>query len=240
MISNKRYSKSPIIEAIIAIDVQPSRKLDLTELEQCAADQRQAYPRKEEVRFSPVGLPDGRIWNEQHGFAFATDDRTRIFQFSRVGFMMHELAPYRNWESFRDEAQRLWSVYRELTKPTQFVRLAVRYINRLDIPLPAAELQNYLRTLPTISSDISQGLAGFLMQLNMPQPDIGCTLVVNEVAVDSPHAGVISILLDIDLFRDTGLPENEEELWAFAEVMRDRKNQVFEACITDHMRELIR
>jgi uncharacterized protein (TIGR04255 family) len=50
-------------------------------------------------------------------------------------------------------------------------RLVVRYINKIDIPLPVGDLKEYLRTFPEVSSDLPQGLSGYFLQLQIPQED---------------------------------------------------------------------
>jgi uncharacterized protein (TIGR04255 family) len=75
------------------------------------------------------------------------------------GFAMSRLAPYENWNAVRDEARRLWDIYRSIAKPSKLIRLAVRYINRIDMPLPLGDFKDYLRTVPDVSPDLPQGLA---------------------------------------------------------------------------------
>src|SRR5207237_2951106 len=118
-------------------------------------------------------------------------------------------------------------------------RIGVRYINKIDIPLPAVDLKQYLRTAPDISPDMRQGIAGFFMQLQIPQEDLKAMLYVNEALIPPPNPNVISVILDLDLFRGEDLPTNDEDLWQIFEQFRDRKNQLFEAYITDRTRRLI-
>src|SRR5262249_10954306 len=119
-------------------------------------------------------------------------------------------------------------------------RVAVRYINRLDLPGDRVELKDYLRTAPELSPDLVQGLVGFFMQLNIPHTDIKCTSLLNEITVEAPEPGVVSVVLDIDLFRTEDLPQAEQDLWSLFETLHERKNEIFEACITDRTRELIK
>jgi uncharacterized protein (TIGR04255 family) len=150
---------------------------------------------------------------------------------------VNRLAPYEGWQPLRDEAKRLWVAFREKTQPTKVTRLAVRYINRLDMP-SQSELKDYLRTSPEVSPELPQGLSGFFMQLTLPQPDIRGTLVLNEAGVPSGRPEVASVVLDIDLFREEDVGQSEEWIWDYLESLRRRKNEIFEACITDRLREL--
>jgi len=49
----------------------------------------------------------------------------------------------------------------------------------------------------------------------------------------------VPIILDFDLYVDNPPVDAEEDLWAFFEELRKRKNLYFEACITDKTRRLI-
>ena len=76
------------------------------------------------------------------------------------------------------------------------------------------------------------------MQIRLPQIDIESTAILNQTIVPSHKPDCTSVVLDIDLFRDRDLPGDDFELWSFFEVLHDRKNEIFEACITDTAREL--
>src|SRR5207249_4682207 len=92
--------------------------------------------------------------------------------------------PYDSWEAFRAEARRLWKTYRDVARPAKIDRMAVRYVNRLDLPADLRDFKDYLRTVPEVSGDLPQALAGFFLQLNIPQPDLGCTLLLNEAIIE--------------------------------------------------------
>jgi uncharacterized protein (TIGR04255 family) len=51
---------------------------------------------------------------------------------------------------------------------------------------------------------------------------------------------VVSVVLDIDVFRAIDVPSSEDEIWSLMEHLRTIKNQLFEASITDKARELFR
>ena len=121
------------------------------------------------------------------GFSLTSEDGKQVFQVRLDGFAMIRLAPYASWDPFRDEARRLWNNYRESTHPVKVDRMAVRYVNRLELPLPLVDFKEYLRTVPEVSPDLPQSLAGFFMQLNIPELDIASTLLLNQTIIDSPR-----------------------------------------------------
>lgn len=76
------------------------------------------------------------------------------------------------------------------------------------------------------------------MQLRIAQDDLPGHLLLNQTIVPPPNPSTVSVVLDIDLFGDQGIPEDEPKVWDYFERLHERKNEVFEACITDQAREL--
>jgi uncharacterized protein (TIGR04255 family) len=76
------------------------------------------------------------------------------------------------------------------------------------------------------------------MQIVIPLDDLNSIALINETIIDPAVPGVVSVVLDIDIFCTDDIPDTEEDIWTFFELLRERKNNVFEACITDKAREL--
>lgn len=245
MSSQRHYPHAPITEAVIDIRVNLPEDTPLETLraagEQFSAD----YP-DEKKFFEATGhfqfrqdAGSSASTNEKHiGYKRISIDGKQIVQFRLNGFTFSRLAPYYSWEDLRNEAQRLWKVYREKLKPILITRLAVRYINRIDVPGLSVDLSEYFRTAPQISPDLPQQLEGFFMQLRLPLKDLSGKMIVNQTIIPPPGEGVLSIVLDFDLFRDEGVPQDEASIWEYLEILRTRKNEVFEASITDSARKL--
>ena len=65
-----------------------------------------------------------------------------------------------------------------------------------------------------------------------------CALAVITEAIDrTADPGRTAVILDIDLWRDQDVPQSDAELWTLFEALRNRKDDVFEACITDETRK---
>jgi uncharacterized protein (TIGR04255 family) len=58
--------------------------------------------------------------------------------------------------------------------------------------------------------------------------------------VPPPQTGLVSVVLDIQFVSGNNVPSEEDGIWQTFEQLRTKKNDVFEACITDAARELIR
>jgi len=239
------YPHAPITEAVMDIRVEPRDGLDVEELRTLNADVLADYPEAKE-QISGVALfqigekPEAGLEQTKVGFRFQRRDGANLFQAQLTGFSFNKLAPYQNWEEFSREGREVWTRYKKLAQPKKITRVALRYINRIDMPMPVEDFRQYLRTFPEVSPDLPQGVSNFFMQVQIPQDDIGALLHLNMTMVPPAREGVASLVLDQDLFRAAEIPQGEEELWLYFEQLRIRKNKVFEACITEATRELFR
>lgn len=243
MQSKKHYSLSPITEALIDIQVQLPPEVRLDNLVQVYTEVHPDYPHHEGIFVLQGEMIAGasvqaRASQSQVGYRLFSSDKKQIIQIRLDGFSFSRLAPYDCWERFRDETSRIWRIYKTFTKPENIIRLAIRYINRLDIPLPVSDLKLYLRTLPEVSPNLPQELSGYFMQLQIPQENLA-TMLINQAIVPPPTKEFVSVLLDFELFLENNIPNDEVSIWETLEQMHTQINQAFEACITEHTRELI-
>jgi uncharacterized protein (TIGR04255 family) len=240
-----RYAHAPITEALIDLRCSLPPDITLETLARIHGDEKERYPKRNERVNVEGSFTAGRevsaaAKQRQVGFMFWDGAQTQAFQARLDGYTFNRLAPYEHWDTFRDEARRLWDRYRELARPKGISRIAVRYINRLDLPLPLSDFKDYLRTVPEVAAELPQGLAGFVMGLQIPQEDLDAMVLLHEAMDEPHHEGVASIILDVDLFRQFDPLIEEDLAWSLLEQFRVRKNEIFEASITDKMREIIR
>ncbi len=235
----RHYSQAPITEAVIDIRVAPRAQLTLAEVESIGGGEAERYPDRQGTFLAAGPFDPGAAAADRSGSRFASADRKLIWQSRRDGFTFSRLAPYDRWEPFREESQRLWLLCRGLTRPESVTRIAVRYINRFDIPAVSFNLKRYFLTAPDLAPSLPQRLAGFFLQVQVPQDDIGGYALINQARIPSARTGIVSIVLDIDLCCNQNLPQEEPVLWQRFEALHERMNEIFEACITDEARKLI-
>jgi uncharacterized protein (TIGR04255 family) len=244
-----RYSRAPIVEAVIDFRVSLDPSITLDDLAQVHAQESQRYPQikkrmevQGEIGIAEMGVRATAV-GTQTGHVLTSRDEKQIAQIRLDGFSFSRLAPYDSWEPFHDEATRLWNLYRQIVSPKFVTRLGVRYINRLDIPSEAIEIKDYLRTSPEISPALPQTLTGYFMQIQVPLPDYAATVTINSTIVEPPSPNTTSLVLDIDTFREINLPASSESFGDNLEEglaqLRRAKNFVFEGCITPTTREMI-
>jgi uncharacterized protein (TIGR04255 family) len=243
------YEKAPITEALIDIQVEMPASFSFEQLNAIKALVSDDYPHPQQRQLGQAQFLIGpelkaSTTNKPFGIQFFSPDRLQVFQANVNGFAFSRLEPYQSWEFLRDEARRLWAIYRATAMPTRITRMAVRYINQFHFPaVTSMEPDDYLNTFPELSKWLPEelrGVSNFSMTLHLPQTDLGATLIVNEALSGPAQENSVPIILDLDLFVDNPALGNDSDMWNLFERLRERKNLYFEACITDKTRELIR
>lgn len=241
------YEKSPIVEALVDIRTEASPELKFDDLHAIAKSIVSDYPRTE-TRYLSEGTftfgAEAVATAERKPFALMlfSSDNKQIFQTRTDGVTFSRLAPYQTWSMLRDEARRLWDIYRTFALPRRVTRVAVRYINQLALPGSKIEPEDYLKTFPELSQDLPKELRNvgpFSMRLAIPQADLGGMLVINEAIIGPAAPDTVPIVLDLDLSIDNLAITDDKDVWGKLEQLRERKNLYFEACITNRTRELI-
>ena len=243
MTPGTRYPHAPITEAVI--DIQCAGASNIEARDGINADEASYAPGEKlfaargQVLFVPDASPVATASSEPLGFLFRSNDGLHIYQARTNGFTFSRLAEYTTWNAVSAEARRLWDKYRSVARPTSVTRIALRYVNRLDLPLPIKDFSDYLRTAPQLSTDLPQGLSAYFMQLQLPMPDVRGACVINQTIIEPPvKPNTVPVVLDIDVFRAEDMPTSEDQLWEQMEQLRGAKNFVFESCITDKARSL--
>lgn len=194
-----------------------------------------------EMEFGQLGLAT-KTSQRVAGHRFAAADRYRVALMAESGFVFGQVAPYDTWDAFSAEALRLWELYVGVAQPEAVTRIALRYINQIKRPPGEVSVDKYLRTRPEISGDMPTTTTGFYLSMDIPLIAHGAMCRVTEtiLPIDDDPDQVI-LVLDIDVHQDARYdPRAIEELRSVLDVLRDAKNMVFEASITNEARELFR
>jgi len=239
------FDNPPIREAIIAIQVHDLPDSIVEELNKLPQDVKETYPTSTPMSLSQfVGeISPQRTAASAHqrslGLQFNSADSKQIFQVRLNGFSFHRLAPYESWRPFRDEAFKLWGLYRKCVGPVKIVNFSVRYVNALLVPAPGL-LEDYLRVYPQLAPEIPQMLRNYYMRLDLPLENEGSgdgILTMTQTLLPS-EPGTSSILLD-NLFTYAALEVPDDTLWKRIDAVQAVKNRLFLATLTPEMQKRI-
>jgi uncharacterized protein (TIGR04255 family) len=236
-----KYTNAPIREAIFDIRVNQLENKQFEDFSMLQDKLDSKYINKRKINtFEGVFDIDG---NENintnsrfRGVIFSNKENNKQVQFRIDGFTLNYLAPYSNWEEFKDEAFNLWKIYLDHFHEIKVERIALRYINRIEIPLTFKGFEEYLTSVPTIPNVLPKVYKGFFSQIIVPC-NIDDYTAILTTTLETKTSKVIPFILDIDIFKDINNSD-----WNFNDFdyIRNTKNSIFESSITDKTRELFK
>lgn len=248
MVEPTQFPNAPITEALLDIRVKLPGQTNLAKLAVFHDAIKQRYPTKQErvswrghieIKASPVAQVSQSAVGGPDGYLFTSADGRQVVQARLDGFTLSRLKPYDKWETLRDEARDLWHHYVLVASPEAVTRVALRYINRIEIPLPMRDFKDYILTTPEIAPDLPQGLESFFMRLVIPDSKTQAVAIVTETVepVDESN-NRLPLIFDIDVFRMAAFNVRDKAIWETLEQLHDLKNDIFFKSITPNAKEL--
>ncbi len=176
------------------------------------------------------------------GYKLETPDRSQLV-IIQPGFLSAiQRPPYTSWEALSGLAHEQWDILKKVRSYSRLAKVSTRFINRIDIPATkdhVLDLPQYLvagLSLPEFAQ--RKSLTNFYVNCALLDEDTKFTNVLQLAVTPSPLIDHLSFVIDIDISSNFPVPMRDDELWEFIGGLRDRKNQLFESCITDHTRAL--
>ena len=240
------YKYPPITEAVIGINF--AENLSKALLKSVSDKLAKNYPIHQPLKnfnvnldLSPQAGKDRKTITEvAEGHRRSSQDMTELALALPNSLVVSQLAPYPSWATFSKRFMRDWKLLKKTLGYREINRIGVRYINRIDIPAtgPLVHNEQFLNVFPQVPDILSPLMAGAVQTISYFE-DIKCKLTLNSGIVESPILNNISFLLDLDVVRELDVPQNDKGLFELLEAMRLKKNQVFEACISQRARDEI-
>ena len=244
MASIRDLDKPPIKEAIIDIRLNLPNSIPLEALLSLQSKLPEQYSEMQPTVRQDLGLhfQQGSVQARQQesliGYRSVNQSSNFVVQFQSTGFSISKLAPYDSWDDFRKESIKLWDIYSASLPTYEISRLAVRFINQLDLPVEQGlNLDSYLTSCPKIPENMGQQLAGFFTRLLVPVPEQHATAIVIQ-NLEKPINGKLPVILDFDIFREERLNLSNKEIWEYFDTLRTVKNNAFFGSLTDKALEL--
>ena len=242
--SDFQYNRAPITEAIVEFRsttpvVEKKRQKAVKKFSKSYSHHRSVPHHDIQIQLNAGIEPRARETASTIQDHFTSDDMTQQLHISDTSFRVSQLAPYCGWTQFETRIKRDWMAWRKIvgSQPINFV--GMRYINRIDIPITKSlvHYEDYLNIYPHLP-DLLDPCLYHSSNVRVALNDIDSLLNLNSAMVDSPLPEHLSIVLDLDVVRQYQASPRDEDLFILINKARIKKNQIFEACITDNAREL--
>ena len=240
MAKPRPLKRPPIVEALV--DLQASVPGDPEMFKALADELKYEFPTKRQLHNfeAKIEVKDGklvppRVDSEAFGGIRVTNvDRTIYVQFRPNGFTLSNLKVYMGGDQFIDKAMTLWELLVERAKPEIVSRVALRYINRLEIPLKQGdEFTRYLTSAPDLPAGAPQQVSQFLSRIVGQDEQRQATAVVIQQLQGQQPGRSIAVTVDVDVFRTGDFPVDSTALRAVLGSLRMLKNETFFSLLTD-------
>jgi len=236
-------TNAPIVEGLIDIRVERSAATTITGIKTACDELAGDYPSRQElhrvvaqINFSPN--PTGRTLttgDEPDGIILRSADEKWVVQFRLDGFTVSRLLPYGKWDDLRAKASTLWAKYSETVSPTKVIRVATRFINRVQLPIGEPFEKTFLTNF-VIAPSLPQSVAGYLLRVVIPFEEQNAISIVTQ----SLEGNSTDCILDIDTFSEHAEGFAENEMWDKLDTLREVKNRLFFGCFTEAALERFR
>lgn len=236
----RHLRNAPIIEAVFDFKVKAASDFQAEDFKVLREELAPRFPIMEAAHSSQVRIefkaapPDVNTEHFGHvGYFFKSQDGKQIAQFRVDGFTLNKLAPYTSWDELFPIATELWGRYRDVATPQTVTRLAIRYINHIDLPWDVADFDDYLRAGPIVPKELPQLVPAFLLQSLIVDSELDIAANVTQRLQTSPSEHKHTVILDIDAFKTVDLPPDDLRIEGTINQLRVFKNEIFFNFLTE-------
>jgi len=235
------YGKAPVTQAICEFQFVSAKAWDWTIPGLVYQKISKDFPLKQQEQAFQVTVAPQQQTVQQFSTAlskmqFLKDDKTAMVQIGPDLLGINVQAPYPGWAAFFKLISEQFRIYSDIASPKGFKRIGVRYLNRIDFPTQAIETTKYFRYYPHLPENIEQKHGPFMMRVLHSSDDDRDVLTLNFASiVPSPN---LAYLLDLDNSLVQADKVQLSDGLAWVQHAHAKIEDMFEACITDDLREL--
>lgn len=244
----RHYTRAPIAEAVIDLRVESPPSAAISAFDPLVESLSDKFPIRGAIRTVHLGVmalpenaPQFQAGHHDVGIRLDSAAKDRVLQLQLAGFTYSHLPQYTSWPTFRDEARELWDRYLNATGAKLVTRTAVRVINRLLLPGPTVDPSMYSNLGIREPDNLGLNPQSFIAQLQTSANERveGGQVIINFGLTPAPDQK-FELLLDFDVFVEGQRASESPDLWSLLDRLSDIKDDIFESCITDETRSLIK
>lgn len=242
MATQRNLARPPISEALV--DLRTSAPQPEQAFKDLAERLKPRFPKfnTSQTFQTQMGLKDGKMLPTQGEVAFRgvqlrNEDETLAVQFRVDGFTLNNLSRYIGGDQLLAEAASLWADFVRACQPAGVNRIALRYINKLELPIQAGDdFTKFLTSPPDMPPGCPESVSEFLIRVVAHEPDSPGLVVITQRLTH--EEGKAIIYLDIDASEQGDFGNEPKTHGVVLGRLRELKNRVFFSLITDETAKL--
>ena len=241
LLVNKRYKNPPIIEALCEFQFESSTSWDIAIPGLIYEKVQDTFPKRLQVQLQASQInPNGVDGEEivQQSIPLIRFQRTDDLALMQVGpnlLTINHLKPYSSWQNFLPLIERGLAVYREVVNPTGIRTIALRYINRIELPNHPI-LEEYFEFRPSLTKKL-QNINAFIVGIQIPYEDNRDVLNLQLSSIPSEVPDKATMLLDLNYILANQGAITWEDVFKWLETAHNNIIEIFEASITEELKQ---
>ena len=237
-------SRSPIIEALVDVRAEVAQPISV--LQALAEEFRTDFPKTKESRIvkAELKVEGGRLVAPQaldlglQGLQLFNADDSLAVQFKLDGLTVNNMKAYIGGEQLIDRTLALWRVFASRAQVTSTSRIAMRYINKLELPFAAGDdFRRFLTASPELPDEVPGHFSEFLTRV-MAHGDVpnGPTIIVTQSLVNTGSKP--AVVIDLDAFKIGEFSADPDFLAGVLQELMALAKRVFFSLITEETARL--
>jgi uncharacterized protein (TIGR04255 family) len=207
------------------------------------------FPHRQQQNFVTMEVTQtstGLTPNAQTGvdrLQFFRTDRSALVQVGPRLLSVNHLLPYGGWPSFKPLIAKVLDSYWEAAQPTGIRHIALRFINRIQLPPQYLKFEEYLHVYPNVPGGSDQMWQNWAQQVEIVRDELQALLVVQAGTQIKPSAhdttkAQYAVMLDFVFVREAEEPLPRAAVPDWLETAHDEIEKMFFQSITPKCLEL--
>jgi len=239
----RKYKNPPVVEALCEFRFDPGSPWDLAIPGLVYEKVQGEFPKRRQAKVFEASISGGPEGIEQQvkttdRMQFLRHDEKALIQVGPNLLAVNHLKPYPSWQEFLPLIQQGFDAYFAAANPKSIQRIGLRYINRIEIAGERVELADYFEFRPFVGPRLPQDYGPFVVGIQIPFEDSRdlLRLQLESATVETP--GTVAVMLDLDYFLAQPGGVSQDDVFKWTEIAHAHVEEVFEACITDRLRQV--
>ncbi|MGB8219888.1 MAG: TIGR04255 family protein [Methanoregula sp.] len=238
-----KFKNPPIVEAICEFRFSKETKWDPTIPGLLFEKLNGEYPLKEsrigqelQVKADQKGIRH-RVIPSQRA-VFLTENRLSLIQLGENVLSVNCLKPYPGWEHFQPRIRKTYDTFRGITEVKGIDRVALVYVDKIEIPGSQIEMEEYFNFLPRLGAGLPQSYANFLVGCEIPynkDRDI-CKLQLTTAMPEDKKTSAFLLTTEYFLAKKRSITPLDVPTWI--EEAHQEIDTLFKGCITEKLGDI--
>lgn len=238
-----KYKNPPIVEAISEFRFSKETPWDPTIPGSVYERIKEHFPVKENKIEQQLSLKADASGLSQNfsttpRAVMLSKDKASLVQVGQRLISINHLKPYAGWENFRPKIELAYDTICEVTEIKGIDRLALVYVDRIEIPGDNIEMGEYYKFYPYLGSGLPQTHANFSVACAFPYHDERDFCKLQLTAAMPTKKDHLATLLTTEYFlmkKKSVSPDNAIE---WMEQAHTKVRELFKGCITEKLENI--